>query len=286
MGLHGYLALWCGVFGALALIGYGRSMAGRTRAQRTVTAVGRIERVREPRHGSSPSDGIPVVVTFHDPDTGEEFTVTDDGEHAGRITTAWTGREIGVRYPRGRPHAYRLTTDPDGPGRGLGWPNFAVFLVYAGAVVVTAIERGWPWALFGFGGPWAVSGAYHLPGNLRRARRRIDTLESLSTAPGRVVAVLRRVSTDDDGHTSTTVVPVVSFTTREGVAVTAYCETGLPDPAGSYGRDVTIRYAPDDPAVLTLDAEAERRGWRWEMVLNVLTLVAVSATAVVGAVLV
>ncbi|MFE5595606.1 DUF3592 domain-containing protein [Streptomyces sp. NPDC056549] len=286
MDLHGYLVLWCGVFGAAALIGYGRSLAGRTRAQRTVTAVGRIERVSEPRHGSSPSDGISVVVSFHDPSTGREFTVTNDGERGERISTAWTGREIGVRYPRGRPHAYRFTANLDGAGRGLGWPNFAAFLVYAGLVVVTAIERGWPWALFGFGWPWAVSGAYHLPGNVRHARRRLDTLASLSTVPGRVIAVLKRVSTDEDGHTSTTVVPVVSFTTREGTVVTAYCDAGLPDPAGSYGRDITVRYAPGDPSLFTLDAEAERRGWRWEIALNVLTLIAVASTAVVGAVLV
>ncbi|WP_371649754.1 DUF3592 domain-containing protein [Streptomyces mirabilis] len=67
---------------------------------------------------------------------------------------------------------------------------------------------------------------------------------------GRVVAVLKSVSTDDDGHTSTRLVPVVTFTTLDGRAVTAYCESGLPDPAGSQGLDVTIHYAPDDPAVL------------------------------------
>ncbi|MEV7569135.1 DUF3592 domain-containing protein [Streptomyces tanashiensis] len=284
MDLHGYLALWCGAFGALALIGYGRSLAGATRAQRTVTAVGRIDRVREPRHGSSPKEGISVVVTFHDPSTGEEFTVTNDGERGERITTAWTGREIGVRYPRGRPHAFRFTAGLDPAGRGLGWPNFAAFLVYAGLVVVTAIERGWPWALFGFGWPWAVSLVYHLPGNVRDVNRRIATLTSLTAVPGRVVAVLRNISTDEDGHTSTSLMPVVSFTTREGTAVTAYCDAGLPDPAAAYGRDVTVHYAPADPAVFTLDADAERRHPRQDIVLNVVGLLVVVATTAVGAV--
>lgn len=100
MGPHGYLALWCGAFGTIALVGYARSLAGMTPAQRAVRVMGRIERAREPRHGGSARDGIPVVVSFQDPSTGQEFTVTNDGDRGERITTAWPGREIGVRYSR------------------------------------------------------------------------------------------------------------------------------------------------------------------------------------------
>ncbi|MEV0038862.1 DUF3592 domain-containing protein [Streptomyces sp. NPDC050804] len=282
MGWHGYLALWCGVFGTVALVGYGRSLAGMTRAQRAVRARGRIERVGEPRHGSSPNDGIAVVVSFQDPSTGQEFTVTNDGERGERISAAWTGREIGVHYPRGRPHAFRFTSDLSEGGRGLGRPAFAVFLVYAGLVVVAAIDWGWPWALLGFCGPWALSGVYHLPGNVRDRNRRLDALAAMAAVPGRVVAVLKSVSTDDDGNTSTRVVPVVTFTTLDGTAVTAYCESGLRDPAGSQGRDVTIHYTPDDPAVFTLDVEAERRSWKLDMAVNIVGVVVVAAAAVVG----
>ncbi|WLQ37770.1 DUF3592 domain-containing protein [Streptomyces castrisilvae] len=284
MSRHGYLVLWCGVFGTVALVGYGMALAGMTRAQRAVRVKGRIERVGEPRHGGSPRDGIAVVVSFQDPSTGQEFTVTNDGERGERISVAWTGREIGVRYPPGRPHAFRFTDDPSEGGRGLGLPAFAVFLVYAGLVVVAAIDRGWPWALLGFCGPWALSGAYHLPGNVRDRNRRLGTLAAMAAVPGRVVAVLKSVRTDDDGHTSTYVVPVVTFTTLDGTAVTAYCESGLRDPAGSQGRDVTVHYSPDDPAALTLDAEAERRSWKRDMAVNVVGLVIVAAAAVVGAV--
>ncbi|MFF0447586.1 DUF3592 domain-containing protein [Streptomyces sp. NPDC004609] len=285
MGRHGYLVLWCVVFGALALVGYGRSLAGVTRAQRTVRAKGRIERVGEPRHGSSPNDGIAVVVSFQDPSTGQEFTVTNDGERGERISVAWTGREIGVHYPRGRPHAFRFTSDLSEGGRGLGWPAFAVFLVYAGLVVAAAIDWGWPWALLGFCGPWALSGVYHLPGNVRDRKRRLDELAAMAAVPGRVVAVLKNVSVDaDDGHTSTRLVPVITFTTLDGRAVTAYCESGLRDPAGSRGLDVTIHYAPDDPAVFVLDVEAERRSWKRDMVVNVVGLLVVAAAAVVGVV--
>ncbi|WP_405986889.1 DUF3592 domain-containing protein [Streptomyces sp. NBC_00872] len=282
MGWHGYLALWCGVFGTVALVGYGRSLAGMTRAQRAVRAKGRIERVGEPRHGSSPNDGIAVVVSFQDPSTGQEFTVTNDGERGERISAAWTGREIGVHYPRGRPHAFRFTSDLSEGGRGLGRPAFAVFLVYTGLVVVAAIDWGWPWALLGFCGPWALSGVYHLPGNVRDRNRRLDALAAVAAVPGRVVAVLKSVSTDDDGNTSTRVVPVVTFTTLDGTAVTAYCESGLRDPAGSQGRDVTIHYPPDDPAVFTLDVEAERRSWKLDMAVNIVGVVVVAAAAVVG----
>ncbi|MFJ8471261.1 DUF3592 domain-containing protein [Kitasatospora sp. NPDC094011] len=284
MGWHGYLVLWCGVFGALALVGYGRSLAGTTRAQRTVRAEGRIERVDEPRHGSSPSGGIAVVVSFQDPSTGQGFTVTNDGECGEQISAAWTGREIGVHYPPGRPQAFRFVNHPSEGGRGLGWPTFALFLVYAGPVVVAAIDRGWPWALLGFCGPWALSGVYRLPGNIRDRNRRLNRLAGMAAVPGRVVAVLQNVTVDpDDGHTSTRVVPVVAFATLDGRAVTAYCESGLSDPAGSRGRDVTVHYAPDDPAVFVLDVEAERQSWQLDMVVNVVGVLAVAAAALVGA---
>ncbi|MHA6760024.1 DUF485 domain-containing protein [Streptacidiphilus sp. PAMC 29251] len=285
MGWNGYLVLWCGVFGVVALIGYRRSLAGVTRAQRMVRVMGRIERVREPRHGGSEKDGIPVVVSFHDPSTGEEFTVTNDGEHGDRVDTAWTGREIGIRYPPGRPHAFRFSDDLWDGRRGLGWPNFAVFLIYAGLVAVAAIDWSWPWALVGSGAPVIVLAACYLPQDVRRMRRRIDLLASEPAVQGRVIAVVKYVYTDEEGDTRTSQTPVVAFTTHEGTAVTAYCDSGLPDPAGSYGRDVTIHYSPDDPAVFTPDLAAERRSRRTDIGCSVLVLLVAVAAIVVGVVL-
>ncbi|MYU24971.1 DUF3592 domain-containing protein [Streptomyces sp. SID8352] len=285
MDRHGYLVLWCGVFGAVALTGYGRSLAGMTRVQRTVRVKGRIERVGEPRHGSSPKAGIAVVVSFRDPATGQEFTVTNDGECGETIGVAWTGREIGIHYPRGRPHAFRFAGHLSGGGHGLGPPTFALVLVYAGLVTVVAIDHGWPWALLGFCGPWALSGLYHLPGNVRDRNRRIAALADMAAVPGHVVAVLKSVTVDDDGHTSTRLVPVVAFTTLDGRDVTAHCESGLPDPAGSRGTDVTVHYAPDDPAVFVLDVGAERRSWKWDMAVNIVGVLVVATAAVVGMVL-
>ncbi|MGW1785663.1 DUF3592 domain-containing protein [Streptomyces sp. NPDC002143] len=285
MDWHVYLALWCGVFGAWALVGYGKSLAGMTRAQRTVRARGRIERVDEPRHGSSPSDGIGVVVSFQDPSTGQEFTVTNEGERGERVSVAWTGREIGVHYPRGRPHAFRFANHLSEGGRGLGWANFALFLVYAGLVAAAAVDWGWPWALLGFCGPWALFGLYHLPGNIRDRNRRIDELAAMAAVPGRIVAVLKSVTVDsNDGGTLTNLMPVVTFTTLDGREVTAYCESGIRDPARSRGLDLTIHYDPTDPAVFVLDVEAERRSWKRDMAANVVGVLVVAAAAAVGVV--
>ncbi|MFJ3221409.1 DUF3592 domain-containing protein [Kitasatospora sp. NPDC086801] len=285
MGWHDYLALWCGVFGTVALLGYGRSLAGVTRAQRTVRVMRRIERVQQPRHGGSEKDGIAVVVSFQDPSTGQEFTVTNDGDCGDRISTAWTGREIGVRYPRGRPHAFRFTNDLWDGRYGLGWPNFAVFMIYVGLVVVAAIDWGWPWALIGVGAPWTVVIACYLPRDARRVRRRLDTLAAMVPVPGRVVAVVKNVHTDEDGYTSTSQTPVVAFTTHEGVAVTAYCPSGLPDPANSHGRDVTIHYSPADPADFTPNLAAEHRSKKRDITCTILALLVTASAAVVGAVL-
>ncbi|WP_433413071.1 DUF3592 domain-containing protein [Microtetraspora malaysiensis] len=282
MGWDEFLVLWCAVWGVVALVGYGMSLAGVTKAQRTVRLTGRIERVREPRHGGSRAGGISVVVSYRDPASGQEVTVTNDGERGEMITSAWEGREIGVSHPRGRPHAYRFSNTPEEPSRGLGWPSFAVFLVYVGLVVLAAVGWGWPWALIGFGGPWAVSGAVHLPGAVRAKNRRIERLAAMDTVQGQVVAVLKDVSVDDDGHASTTITPVVSFTTREGTAVTAHCTSNLPDPAGSYGRDVTVHYTSADPAEFTLDRAAEHRSEEREVTFNVLVFVVLMATTVAG----
>ncbi|MEV7277160.1 DUF3592 domain-containing protein [Streptomyces sp. NPDC093111] len=286
MGWHGFLALWCGVLGTVALVGYGRSLAGVTAGQRAVRVMGRIERVGEPRHGSSGREGIAVVVTFRDPSTGQEFTVTNDGEHGDRISTAWTGREIGIRYPPGRPHAYRFTTDPDEGRLGIGWPNFAVFLIYVGLVVVASVDWGWPWALIGFGAPWTLLGATYLPGAVRDTRLRVESLASGGPVPGRVIAVLKDVTVDEDGDTVTSHTPVVAFTTRDGTAVTAYRTHGLRDPAKAHGRELTIHYRPDDPVAFTTDLAAEHRSRVGEIVFGVGALLVGVAALVAGGILI
>ncbi|RGD62294.1 DUF3592 domain-containing protein [Kitasatospora xanthocidica] len=285
MNWHGVLALWCGAFGLVALVGYGRSLAGLTRAQRTVRVTGRIERVREPRHGSSQEDGIAVVVRFRDPSTGEEFVVTNDTGTGDLITTAWVGREVGIRYPPGRPHAFRFTNSPQDGGRGLGLPNSAVLLIYVGLVVVASIDWGWPWALVAVCGPLTVLTAFHLPGERRRMRKRLAELDAMASATGRVIAVLRTVETDADGDLRTSRTPVYSFTTPEGTAVTGYQPSYLSDTTAAYGQDVVIHYAPDNPADFTPALAATRGSVEANLGCAVLALVILAAAAVTGAVL-
>ncbi|WP_405952333.1 DUF3592 domain-containing protein [Streptomyces prunicolor] len=285
MGWDRFLVLWCAGWSVVALTGYGMSLAGVTKAQRTVRLTGRIERVRPPRHGGSRTGGISVVATHRDPASGQQVTVTNDGERGEMITVAWEGREVGLSHPPGRPHAYRFSDTPQEPGRGLGRPSLALFLVYVGLVVLAALDWGWPCALIGFGGPWALVGAVHLPGAVRDKNRRVERLAAMDTVPGRVVAVLKDVGVDEDGDTWTTITPVVSFTTREGTAVTAHCTSNLPDPAGAYGRDVTVHYTPADPADFTLDRTAEHRSRERDVTFHVLMCVVLVATAVTGAAL-
>ncbi|MEV7284353.1 DUF3592 domain-containing protein [Streptomyces sp. NPDC093252] len=291
-GWHGYIALWCALCAAVALLGYGRSLAGMTRAQRTVRATGRVERVGELRHGASRRDGVPVVVTFQDPASGQEFTVTNDRDRGETVTAAWPGRTVALRYHRGRPHAYQfhftgeVPGETPGPDRGLTLPNCAVFLIYAGLVTGAAIEWGWPWALIATCGPLALGAAIALPDSLRATERRRRRTATLVAVPGQVVAVLRDVSTDGEGSSYTTLTPVVVFTTLDGTAVTAYCPTGIPDPEHARGRTVTVHYDPANPAHFTPVLASEQRSHELDDAFTVLFLLATAAATVVGVVLV
>ncbi|MFD4571308.1 DUF3592 domain-containing protein [Streptomyces sp. NPDC058417] len=286
MGWDEALPLWCALWGVLALAGYGMALAGVTKGRRTVRLTGRIERVRPPTHGGSRKGGVSVVVTYRDPVSGQDVTVTNEGDRGEMITAAWEGRTVGVTHPRGRPHAYGFTDTPQHPTRGLGWPTFALFLVYAGLVVLAAIDQGWPWALIGFGGPFALLGAVQLPGAVRARNRRVASLSAMEAVPGKVVAVLKDVTVDqDDGSTATTLTPVIAFTTADGTAVTAFCTRHLPNPAHAFGREVTVHHTPTDPADFTLSPESDLRSRHQDVTLHALFVALFTATATAGTLL-
>lgn len=77
---------------------------------------------------------------------------------------------------------------------------------------------------------------------------------------------------------------MVTFTTREGTVVTAYCTKGLPDPPSSYGRDVTIHYTADNPADFTTDLATEHRSRKSNRTFNVVALALGLSVVAVGAV--
>ncbi|MEU8763342.1 DUF3592 domain-containing protein [Streptomyces sp. NPDC048659] len=293
------LTAWCALCAAVALVGYARSLAGVTAAQRAVRVTGRIDRVTPPRHGSSGREGISVVVTFQDPETGQEFTVTNEGDRGDLIRAAWRGREVGLRYPPGRPHAYRFVNDLQEGRSGLGLPHTALFFLYAGLVTAAALAWGWPWALIGAGVPWSFCAVLYLPGNRRVTRERAAALASLAPVPGRIFAVLTDITVDEDGDTVTHHRPVVAFTTHDGTEITAYwpdgvrephrlkseegrARSGAKGPAGALGRTFPIHYRPDNPAVFTPDFQGEHRARRTDFGCSAFAILLGLAALVIG----
>ncbi|MET4922440.1 DUF3592 domain-containing protein [Streptomyces sp. PSRA5] len=275
MGWHGVLLLWCAGCGVLALIGYGRSLAGATWAQRVVRVPGRIAEVRPPRHGGDGRAGIPVTIAFPDPATGQEHVLPYVAGDSGiRLDTVWVGRELAVLHEPGDPRHFKITYDLADDRRGLALPHFLVFLLYAGLVADISIRHGYPWALLGVGVPLTVVMAFVLRHDLRLARRDAARRDAAVAVPGRVVAVLTTDHEDGEGSwTSHTA--VITFATREETVVTARFRVERDDPATAYGQEVTVHYAPDDPEAFTLDLAAGRRS-------NVLDLVFVSLCLLLG----
>lgn len=273
---------WCVVVGGLALVGYGRSLAGVTRAQRTVGVPGRIVAVEEPAHDSRKGKGVPVLISFQDPSTGKPFTLPNRIGNELPLDVAWEGREIGILFRPGRPDDFRVTFDLESGRHGVGWPNFAVFLVYAALVTSAALTWGYQWALLGAGIPWTVVAAVVSRHEIRLAKRRLARLTAAPAVPGRIVSVTRSVHTDADGAL-VSFDPVVSFTTREGTTVVGFCPFDVADPSASRGREVTVRYRPGDPAEFTLDLADTRRDL-WAVVRFDLSALLAGVAAVVAGV--
>ncbi|MFJ7496405.1 DUF3592 domain-containing protein [Streptomyces sp. NPDC097727] len=275
------LALWWVVPAGLALLGYGRSLAGVTRAQRAVWVKARIVEVGQPAHGDSEKPGIPVTFAFQDPSTGQEFTLPNTGRHGDAIQEAWVGREVDVRYPPGQPHRFLVVLDTVGEKSGRNGPNCAVVLLLIGLVIHATVVWGYPWALLGFGALLTAVGA--ISPDIRVARARNALLASAVAVPARVVAVTKDVYTDDEAGEIVNHTPVVTFTTRQGTYVTVLSRDGISGPGLSLGRDLTIHYAPTDPAVYTPDPAADRRSGAKSIAFIVALLLTGTAAIVIGA---
>ncbi|KAK1179724.1 DUF3592 domain-containing protein [Streptomyces sp. NBS 14/10] len=278
---HEVLGLWWVVPTGLALLGYGLSLAGLTRAQRAVWVTARIVRVEQPAHGDSKRRGIPVTVAFQDPATGQEFALPNAGKHGDAVREAWVGRELEVRYPPGQPHRFRIVMDTVGEKSGRIGPNCAVFLLLVGLVIHATVAWGYPWALLGFGSLLTALAA--VSPDIRLARARDALLASALAVPARVVAVTKDVYTDAEGDDIVSHAPVVAFTTHEGTHVTALCLDGIADPGLSLDRDLTIHYAPADPAVFTPDLAADRRSGEESTGFIIILLLTGIAAVVTGA---
>lgn len=285
MSRHGVLLLWCVGCGLLALIGYGRSLAGVTRAQRAVRVPGRTAEVRTPRHGGDGRDAIPVTIAFPDPATGQEHVLPHvAGDSDIRLDTVWVGRELVVIHPPGDPGRFTIAYDLEYGRRGLGLPHFLVFLLYAGLVADTAIRQGYQWILLGVGVPLAVTMAFFLRDHLRVVRRHAAMLDAAVAVPGRGVAVLTTDHEDGEGAW-TSYAAVITFTTREGAVVVSRSRIDPKDAATAYGEEFTVRYAPDDPGLFTRDVAAARRSDARDTVFVIKCLLLGVAATVTGAVL-
>ncbi|MER5360124.1 DUF3592 domain-containing protein [Streptomyces sp. NPDC002785] len=281
MNGHEMLEFWWLVPAGLALHGYGRSLAGVTRAQRAVWARARIVGVGQPAHGDSERPGIPVTVAFQDPATGRDFTLPNAGEHGDAIQEAWVGREFEVRYPPEEPLRFAVVLDTDGEKSGRTGPDCAVILLLIGLVIHATVRWGYPWALFGFGALLTALAA-RSP-DIRTVRARNALLASAVAVPARVVAVTKDVHTDGEGDEIVNHAPVVTFTTRDGTHVTVLSRDGIPDPGRSLHRTLTIHYAPTDPSVYTPDPAADRRSGAMNIAFVVALLLTGAAAVVVGA---
>ncbi|SCF83111.1 DUF3592 domain-containing protein [Streptomyces sp. Ncost-T10-10d] len=171
--------------------------------------------------------------------------------------------------------------DTVGEKSGRNGPNCAVVLLFIGLVIHATVVRGYPWALLGFGALLTAVGA--ISPDIRLARARNALLASAVAVPARVVAVTKDVHTDGEGGEIVSHAPVVTFTTRQGTHVTVLSRDGIPDPRLSLGRDLTIHYAPTDPAVYTPDPAADRRSGARSIAFIVALLLTGTAAIVIGA---
>lgn len=282
MDWHGVLLLWCAGCGVLAVIGYGRSLAGVTRAQRAVRVPGRIAEVSVPEHGGPGISGIPMTVAFPDPGTGQEHVLPYVSESGIQLDAVWVGREIAVIHPPGHPERFKIAYDIQSGQHGLGWPHFALFLLYCGLVADTAILHGYPWALLGVGVPLAVVMSFVLRHDLRLTRR--DAARPIIAVPGRVAAVL--TSVHDDGESVwTSHAAFITFHTGEGTPVVGRLRADPKDPNTAHDADVTVHYRPGNLDAFTLDLAAARRSGVWDIAFLVLCVLLGVAGAVAGALL-
>lgn len=282
MSCQEVLEFWWLLPTCLALLGYGRSLAGVTRAQRAVWVKAWIVAVGQPTHGASKRPGIPVTIAFQDPVTGQEFTLPNAGRHGDVIQEAWVGREFEVRYPPGQPLRFAVVLDVAGEKNGRGGPDCAVILLLIGLVIHATVRWGYPWALLGFGALLTALAARSRDIRLVSARNAL--LASAVAVPASVVAVTTDVYADDEAGDIVNHAPVVTFTTREGTHVTVLSREHIPDPGRSLHRALTMHYAPTDPSVCTPDRAADRRSGARSVAFVAALLLTGVAAVVVGAV--
>ncbi len=111
------------------------------------------------------------------------------------------------------------------------------------------------------GGIFFVAGLAMLAGSSFSYVSQKDFIASAKHAEGEVIDLLRKVSRDDDGD-STTYSAVVRFTDDKAISHEFVNRVSSNPPGYSKGQDVDLLYAPDNPT----DAIIDDFWGRWAMV--------------------
>jgi hypothetical protein len=215
-------------------------------------------RVEEPAaRGAQRLPGVLAEIGFVDPAGGREIVGVN---RQGRLDAAWVGREVEVRFPPGKPEKFRVVAGAGEVDRELARPA-TLFAVAAVALIARAATGpGMRWLVVGFCALWTLVNVHILVSAIRRLSYRRARLTAPAQVTGRIVALLENRSSGDDGMSSVTYTPVVRFTTLDGLAVTGVCQIGGTSRRQSLGRELPLRYAPDDPSVFEPDQPGDRAG--------------------------
>ncbi|MFI1096790.1 DUF3592 domain-containing protein [Streptomyces sp. NPDC020917] len=254
------LGVWCAVFGGLAAWCGGRFLA---RGPWRQAGTARVLRVWERELGKGWRHGVPAEVACVDPVGGRELVGTTRGGEgsAGELAAAWPGRELAAFVRLRRPDEFRVRT------RLLRFVDaylFGLWSFLALAAVPLAAR-----ALFGRHslvvslpvsvGVWLlVDIAIAVVHGTAEGRHRRRLLASAQTATAVVIDFTETWDPAKGVRKEALMTPVLSFTTDEGVQVTATCSYKAATKHARRGDEVAVRYAPADPSVFTVLPPAEK----------------------------
>jgi hypothetical protein len=257
-------AVWGGVFGTLVAVGLWRYA---TRGPWQERGVARVLRVWEADPAKGWGNGVPAEVSFVDPVTGHERVgVTHGGGgRCGLLGAAWPGREVEVWVRTRRPDIFRVVDEPARlilrhgafgvPAAALlAFPLFWFALGGRGGVEAVL--------LLSFGTVWTALTLHLWAGERREAGRRTRVLRA-ETVPttGKVIGIRESRKMDDDRSFVASDTPVVAFTTRDGLDVTAICRISWRTNVEHVGAEVPLIYAASEPDLVAVarrpDAHAD-----------------------------
>lgn len=265
--------VWCGVLGAVLIVGLAAFAYGRRNALRARPVPGRVLRVSHRTNASGKVQSVLAEVAVPDPQGGKDTVILTfpDGETGG----VWAGRELtlwqrpnkqtlGKQRPKKQTPPRLNRPGPSKrclPAAGL---SFAA-LVFIVDIHVAHISENTKAALVPFGVVFAASCAVPAAINLAQLLKTRRILRG-TPAAGRIIGLVRHETTNQDNTTSTTYRPIVAFTTADGRQVLGLTTTATSTRKRWTGRDVQVRHRPDHPETFRLATPSES----WAPAFNLL----------------